>query len=123
MPLLVTPQTVDTVSTDALCQYPAKALGGAPIVSPNIKIGRQSVQFYTSSTVPEPSPGTPLPTNTIPLPCQPGNRVIVATINTTVFFNRQLPAVQGDRAQMVGTDRPLVGPFGDPTVQIQSRNV
>ncbi len=121
MPLLVTPQTVDTVSTDALCTYPPKALGGAPIVSPNIKIGRQSVEFYTSTTVPDPSPGTPLPTNIIPLPCQPGTRIITATINTTVFFNRQLPAVQGDQAKMAGTDRPLVGPFGNPTVVIGSR--
>ena len=121
MPLLVTPQTIDTTSSDALCVYAAKALGGAPVVSPNIKIGRQSVEFYTSSTVPQVAPGVPLPTNIIPLPCQPGTRVIVPTLNQTVFFNRQLPAVQGDKAQMAGTDRPLVGPFGDPTVVIGSR--
>ena len=123
MPLLVTPQTVDTVSTDALCQYPAKALGGAPIVSPNVKIDKKAVEFYTSSTVPDPSPGTPLPTNVIPLPCQPGTRVIVPSVNKTVFINKQLPAVQGDKAQLLGTDRPLTAPFGSSTVVFNTKNV
>ena len=121
MPLLVVPETVDTASSDGTCLYPAAALGGAPVTSANISIGRQPVKFYTSSTVPESVTGQKI--NPLsPLPCQPGTRVIVPNINTTVFFNRQLPAVQGDKAQLIGTDRPLTGPFGDPTVVIGSRS-
>ena len=111
MAFLVGPDTVDTISTDVLCAYPAKELGGSPVVSPNIFINEEQVEFYTTSTLPDPTEGVPLPTNVIPLPCQPGNRVIVANVNTSVFFNGQLPAVQGDKAQLLGTDRPLVGPF------------
>ena len=121
MPLLVTPETIDTVSSDGTCIYEAAPLGGSPIASPNIKINKQQVKFYTSSTVPEPVTGVKI--NPLsPLPCQPGNRVIVASVNTTVFFNKQLPAVQGDKAQMLGTDRPLTVPFGNPTVVIGSRS-
>ena len=121
MPLLVTPETLDTASTDANCLYPAAALGGSPVVSPNVSIGRQPVKFYTSSTVPATVTGQKI-NPLIPAPCQPGVRVIVPTINTTVFINRQLPAVQGDKAQMLGTDRPLTAPFSDPTVVIGSRS-
>ena len=123
MPLLVIPETVDTFSTDALCRYDAKALGGSPIESPNVKIDKKNVKFYTSETAPEPVKGEPLPTNVIPLPCQPGNRVIVPSINKTVFINKKLPAVQGDKAQLLGTDRPLVGPFGSGTVVFNTKNV
>ena len=42
-PVILT--TVDTASTDGNCTYPAAALGGQPIVSPNITIGGQQVQF------------------------------------------------------------------------------
>jgi len=119
MAQLVIPTTVDTLSTDGNCLYPAAALGGQPIVSPNIKIDGQQVEFYTASTLPATVEGqkvNPL----IPLPCQPGVRVIQATVNTTVFFNNQLPAVAGDQAAMAGTARPLVGPYGPATVLIGS---
>ncbi len=119
MAQLVIPTTVDTSSTDGNCVYPAAALGGSPVVSPNITIGGQQVQFYTSATVPATVVGqkvNPL----IPAPCQPGVRVIVPSNNTTVFFNGQLPAVAGDLAQMAGTNRPLVGPYGPSTVLIGS---
>ena len=119
MAQLVIPTTVDTLSTDGNCLYPATALGGQPIVSPNIKIDGQQVEFYTASTLPATVEGqkvNPL----IPLPCQPGVRVIQATVNTTVFFNNQLPAVAGDQAAMAGTARPLVGPYGPATVLIGS---
>jgi len=122
MPLLVISTTVDTVSSDANCLYPATPLGGSPAVSPNVRIGGQPVEYYTSATVPDNVTGqkvNPL----IPVPCQPGVRVIVPTINTTVFINKQLPAVQGDKAQMLGSDRPLVGPFGDPKVVFNTKNV
>lgn len=120
MAQLVIPTTVDTLSTDGNCLYPAKALGGQPITSPNIKINGKQVEFYTISTPPDTVDGekvNPL----IPLPCQPGVRVIQATVNTTVFFNQQLPAVAGDQAAMAGTARPLVGPYGPATVLIGSK--
>ena len=110
MAFLVGPDTVDTVSTDVLCSYPPEPLGGSPITA-NIFINGEAVRFYTTATIPDPVQGVPLPSNVIPLPCQPGNRVIVANVNTSVYFNGQLPAVQGDKAQLLGTDRPLVGPF------------
>jgi hypothetical protein len=119
MALLVISTTVDTPSTDGNCLYPAAALGGAPVVSPNIKIGGQQAEFYTSATVPDTVEGVKV-NPLIPLPCLPGVRVIVPTNNTTVFFNGQLPAVAGDLAQMVGTNRPLVGPYGLATVLIGS---
>ena len=46
-------------------------------------------------------------------------RVIQATVNTTVFFNNQLPAVAGDQASMAGTARPLVGPYGHDGINWQ----
>lgn len=119
MAQLVIPATVDTQSIDGNCTYPPKALGGSPVVSPNITIGGQQVQFYTSATVPATVEGIKI-NPAIPAPCIPGVRVIVPSNNTTVFFNNQLPAVVGDKAQMVGTDRPLIGPYGLSTVLIGS---
>ena len=47
-----------------------------------------------------------------PLPCQPGTRTIVAQTNTSVFFNGKLPAVTGDKTQMLfGSPRILTGPY------------
>ena len=121
MSQLVIPETIDTTSTDGNCVYAAAALYGAPIVSPNITIGGTQAQFYTSTTVPATVVGTKV-NPLLPAPCQPGVRVIVPSNNTTVFFNRQLPAVAGDKAQLFGTDRPLVGPFGPSTVLIGSKS-
>jgi hypothetical protein len=58
----------------------------------------------------------------IPAPCQPGQRVIRPTVNTTVFINGRLPAVTGDESQLVigGSPRPLTGPFQHPTIVIGS---
>lgn len=119
MAQLVIPTTVDTQSVDGNCTYPAKALGGSPIVAPTILIGGQPVQFYTSATVPATVEGIKI-NPLIPAPCIPGVRAIVPSNNTSVFFNNQLPAVVGDKAQMVGTDRPLIGPYGPSTVLIGS---
>ena len=119
MAQLVIPETIDTTSTDGNCIYAAAALYGQPIVSPNITIGGTQVQFYSASTVPATVVGTKV-NPLIPAPCQIGNRVIQATVNTTVFFNGQLPAVAGDQAALFGTARPLVGPFGPSTVLIGS---
>ena len=121
MSQLVIPETIDTTSTDGNCLYAAAALYGSPVVSPNITIGGTQVQFYTSTAVPATVVGTKV-NPLLPAPCQIGNRVIVPSNNTTVFFNNQLPAVAGDKAQLFGTDRPLVGPFGLSTVLIGSRS-
>lgn len=122
MPFLVVPETIDTVSTDAICIYEAAPLGGAPIESPNVKIDKQPVKFYTQETLPEPVTGVKI-NPLVPTPCQPGNRVIIPNINKTVFINKKLPAVQGDKAQLFGTDRPLTGPFGPSTVVFNSKAV
>lgn len=119
MAQLVIPTTVDTQSVDGNCTYPAAPLGGSPIVAPTILINGQPVQFYTSATVPATVEGIKI-NPLIPAPCIPGVRAIVPSNNTTVFFNGQLPAVAGDLAQMVGTNRPLVGPYGPSTVLIGS---
>jgi hypothetical protein len=120
MPQIVTPQTSDTASTDGTCTYPPKPLGGAPIVSPNVYIGKKQVEFYTSSTVPSTVEGVKI--NPLsPLPCQPGTRVIVPGINKTVYINKQLPAVQGDKAQLLGIDRLLTAPFGPASVVFASK--
>lgn len=124
MAQLVIPETIDTTSTDGNCTYAAAALYGTPVVSPNITIGGVQVQFYTAAASGQPgSPATVVGTKVnplIPAPCQIGERVIQATVNTTVFFNGQLPAVVGDQAAIPGSPRPLVGPFGPSTVLIGS---
>jgi len=121
MPNIVGPDCVDTVSTDALCVYPATELGGSPTRSPNVRMEGEEVEYYQSTSIPDPTTGQPLPTNVIPLPCQPGDRRVQPTVNTTVFINGNLFAVTGDEAQLVigGTPRPLVGPYKYPTIRIQ----
>jgi hypothetical protein len=116
MAQLVVPETVDTVTVVGNCTYPATPLGGAPVVSPNITVGGVVAKFYTSASVPSTVQGVPIG----PGPCTPGVRSMVVTNNTTVFFNGQLPAVVGDQAQLLGTNRPLVGPYGPATVLIGS---
>ncbi len=119
MALLAIPETIDTTSTDGNCIYAAAGLYGQPIISPNIMINGAQVKFYSASTIPATVVGTKV-NPLIPLPCQIGIRVIQATVNTTVFFNGQLPAVAGDQAALFGTPRPLVGPYGPATVLIAS---
>jgi len=121
MSQLVIPETVDTASTEGNCLYPPKALGGSPIESPNIKINRQQVKFYTAASPVDNVDGVKV-NPLIPAPCQPGIRLLVPQNNTNVFFNQQLPIVLGDKAEMLGTPRPLVGPYGPNTVLIGSRS-
>tara|TARA_B100000963_G_C22634787_1_gene676973 strand:+ start:242 stop:607 length:366 start_codon:yes stop_codon:yes gene_type:complete len=102
--------TVDTVSTDANCLYPAAPLGGTPTISSNVIVNGQPLQYYSSTSIPDPVTGVKI-NPLIPLPCQPGTRVVTPTVNTTVFINGKLPAVTGDQAAMLGTPRPLTGPF------------
>ena len=56
----------------------------------------------------------------IPAPCQTGTRVVTPTVNTTVFMNGRLPAVTGDQAALLGTARPLTGPYQHANIIIGS---
>ena len=121
MPNLVGPETVDTTSTDGNCTYPASPLGGTPFPTTVVSNG-QPVKIYHQGSVPAPVAAVKI-NPLIPLPCQPGQRVIRPTVNKTVFINKQLPAVTGDEAQLVAgnTPRPLTGPFQHPTIVIGSK--
>ena len=110
MPNFVGRETVDTASTDANCLYPAAPLGGAPNVSPNVIVNGEKLEYYTTNSVIDPVTAVKI-NPLIPLPCQPGVRVVTPTVNTTVLINGQLPAVTGDQAALIGTPRALTGPF------------
>ena len=120
MPNLAGPETVDTVSTDGNCLYPAAPLGGTPYTTTVYSDGIP-IDIYDNLSKPASIAGQKI-NPLIPLPCQPGERIIRPTINSTVFFNGRLPAVTGDEAQLVlgGTPRPLTGPFQYPRIIIGS---
>jgi hypothetical protein len=126
MPNLVGPDTLDTVSSNPAtnCLYPPKTLGQGIITSPNIYINRQQLKYSHAAAVPDDLDGQDL----VPSPPAPFNcavpaapRVLINKINKSVYFNRLLPLVQGDLAQSLGTERPLVAPFQHPNVHIASR--
>ena len=119
MPNLVGENTVDTANTDGNCIYPAKKLGGTPTTSPNIKINGQSLKSYDGTSTPSSVTATKV-NPLIPLPCQPGTRVVTPTVNTTVFMNGRLPAVTGDQAALLGTPRALTGPYQHANIIIGS---
>ena len=119
MPNLVGETTVDTANTDGNCIYAAEPLGGSPTISPNVRINGQVLRSYDTTSRPAdviPTKVNPL----IPLPCQPGTRVVTPTVNTTVFINGKLPAVTGDQAALAGTPRPLTGPYQHANIIIGS---
>lgn len=118
MPLLVGPETLDTTSENGPCKYFAKVVAG-PQVSPNIFINGQPIKFYHNGTIPDTVEG--VPNSPIPCPIPVTFRKVVATKNTSVFFNNLLPAVEGDSTELTsfpGTKRLFVGPFQYPTVFI-----
>lgn len=120
MPNIVGTETVDTSSTDGNCLYPAKALGGEPTISSNVLFEGEEVEYYQSTDIPESVDGVKI-NPLIPAPCQPGNRRINPTVNTTVFINGKLFAVSGDEASLITgatTPRPLTGPYKYPTIII-----
>ncbi len=120
MPFLVGKTSVDTAETDGNCIYPAKPLGGAPTVSPNVFVNGSPLESYDVTSVPDQVDGikvNPL----IPVPCIPGVRVVTPAVNLTVFINGTLPAVQGDDSSRVGgIPRKIVGPFQHLNVHIGS---
>tara|TARA_B100002052_G_scaffold116643_1_gene107313 strand:+ start:682 stop:1089 length:408 start_codon:yes stop_codon:yes gene_type:complete len=125
---LIGPDAEDSPNTDGNCVYPAKALGGEPTKSPNIKINNQEVKTYdfTSSldTVTEHTKVNPF----IPLPCIDGKRKILEDspkTNESVYFNGKLPAVMGDSVTIITSTGPsfrlLTGPTQFDTIKIGTR--
>mgnify|MGYP003321821927 FL=1 len=122
MPNVVGPDCVDTPSTDGLCTFPAKALGGSSSTSPNVYFEGEKVEHYpvAQNILLDEVEGTPLPTNVLGV-CQPGIRRLQPVINQNVLINGNLFAVTGDEAELVTgvtTPRPLTGPFKYPTIVI-----
>ena len=122
---LIGPDAEDSPNTDGNCVYPAKALGGEPTKSPNIKINNQEVKTYdfTSSldTVTEHTKVNPF----IPLPCIDCKRKILEDspkTNESVYFNNKLPAVMGDSVTIITSTGPsfrlLTGPTQFDTIKI-----
>ena len=125
---LIGPDAEDSPNTDGNCVYPAKALGGEPTKSPNIKINNQEVKTYdfTSSldTVTEHTKVNPF----IPLPCIDGKRKILEDspkTNESVYFNGKLPAEMGDSVTIITSTGPsfrlLTGPTQFDTIKIGTR--
>ena len=110
MPNLAGRTTLDTANTDGNCIYNAATLGGTPTRSPNVRFNNNFLESYDTTSVLDTV--TAVKVNPlIPVPCQPGIRTILPTVNTTVFINGKLPAVTGDNTSIGGTPRPLTGPF------------
>ena len=117
MPNLAGRNTLDTTNTDGNCRYDAKALGGNPTRSPNVRIAGSLLETYDSTSILDnviPKKINPL----IPLPCQPGVRVVTPVVNTSVLINGKFPAVTGDEAKIGGTPRPLTGPFNYASIDL-----
>ena len=124
MPLLVGPNSLDTVSINGPCKYEAAAIT-ATVTSPNVKIGGQNLEF-----IPVGATDTVTGTQNNPLvPCLVPvvGRTVSSKINKTVQVNKVLPAVQGEETTLTpafpGSVRPIVGPFQHPTVVFNSKNV
>ena len=122
MPNVVGPDCIDTPSTDGLCTFPARELGGSSTTSPNVYFEGEKVEHYpvAQNILLDEVEGTPLPTNFLGV-CQPGIRRLQPVINQNVLINGNLFAVTGDEAELVTgvtTPRPLTGPFKYPTIVI-----
>ena len=110
MAFLISKETIDTESIGPFCDYPAQALEGTPFMSPNVRVGGKPVPIYDATSFPSNVTGI----RRGPTAClSTGDRVITPQVNTSVYINGKLPAVQGDSATMVGisTPRPLTGPW------------
>lgn len=124
MPFLVGPKTPDSPSINGPCLFPAKAVT-SPYQSVNVFINKTQVKFIHAGLPPDQISGTannPLIPCTAPL--TPALRKVVCTQNTSVFFNKFLPAVQGDATELTsvpGTKRIFVAPFQYPTVHIATK--
>ena len=117
MPQIASSNCIDTANTDGNCIYPAKPLGGEPHVSSNVIFENEEVEFYDSTSEIDDVEGVKV-NPLIPLPCQPGVRVVTPVVNTSVLINGKFPAVTGDEAKIGGTPRPLTGPFNYDSIQL-----
>ena len=117
MPKIASSNCIDTANTDGNCTYPAKPLGGEPHKSSNVYFEGKEVEFYDSTSKIDDVEGVKV-NPLIPLPCQPGVRVVTPLVNTSVLINGKFPAVTGDEAKIVGTARPLTGPFNYDSIQL-----
>lgn len=124
MPLLLGPNSVDTVSINGPCTYAAQALT-AITTSPNVFIGGQAVQYIPVGAT-DTVNGTQTPLQPLPCLLPTTVRTLTANINKTVFINKVLPGVQGETTSLAaipGTPRTIVGPFQHPTVVFNTKNV
>ena len=117
MPNIASSNCIDTANTDGNCIYPAKPLGGEPHKSSNVYFEGEEVEFYDSTSKIDDVEGVKV-NPLIPLPCQPGVRVVTPVVNTSVLINGKFPAVTGDEAKIGGTPRPLTGPFNYDSIQL-----
>ena len=116
MPNLAASFTIDSSSSTGRCNYPLTALGGTPVPT-TIVAGAAPLTIIAGN----PYVCTPVPGAAgDPLPCAPGVRTIKAKVNTTVLINGQFPVVSGDVAQLLGTQRPLTGPYQQLRIVIGS---
>ena len=117
MAFLIKKETIDTESVGPFCDYPAQTLDGTPFMSPNVKVGQRPVPIYDAASLPSIVNGI---RRGIPQCLSTGDRVVTPTVNTSVFINGRLPAVQGDSATIVGisTPRPLTAPWLSSRIHI-----
>ena len=117
MAFLISKETIDTESIGPFCDYPAQALEGTPFMSPNVRVGGKPVPIYDATSFPSNVTGI----RRGPTAClSTGDRVITPQVNTSVYINGKLPAVQGDSATLAGisTPRPLTAPWLSSTIHI-----
>ena len=133
MAFVIAEDAVDSVSTNLCCIFPPQALEGEVIEAKKVffeqggKQDAKPVKFYKNaskcSDVSCVRTPVPAPTDTPPGPCagplvEPLKRVLVCTRNRAVYINNTLFAVQGDVTKGLSTDRPIVGPFRYPTINV-----
>jgi hypothetical protein len=124
MPLLIGPKTIDSPSINGPCLFPAKPVS-SPFSSVNVFFNKQLVKFVHSFLPPDTVEGTPwipLPSGGF-VPCipplTPALRIVVTSVNKSVFINKFAPAVQGDATELTsvpGTKRIFVAPFQHPNI-------
>jgi len=122
MPLIVGPESPDTVSINGPCTYPAKPVAGV-YVSPNVYVNKQALKFFHEATPPDTVEGVQ---NNPLIPCliPVAIRKVVPKVNKTVRVNALLPVVQGDVTILTsfpGTDRLFVAPFQHTNLIVASR--
>jgi len=117
MPLLIGPATFDSPSINGPCLFLAKPIT-SPFSSVNVFFNKAPLQFVHALLPPDTVDGVP---NNPLIPCiiPVAIRIVLTTINKTVFVNKFAPAVQGDATELLsvpGTKRIFVAPFQHPNI-------